>query len=59
MGVFCVGMTGLNPRSRLHECCTIVIRAPSYQTARVQETHLAVCHVLAGLVERHLAPRAA
>jgi D-sedoheptulose 7-phosphate isomerase len=45
-----VGLTG-GSGGRMAGCCEICICVPSNVTARVQEAHLAIGHILCGLVE--------
>lgn len=57
-GAATAGMTGANglPLAQLVETCLIV---PSTDTARIQETHLTVAHIVCDLVERELFPPSA
>ncbi len=48
-----VGMVGKGG-GRLASHCDVVIQAPSHVTARVQECHIAVIHVLCELVDAEL-----
>ena len=56
-GAVVVGMTGANG-GKLAGGCDLCLRVPSETTARVQETHIAVGHVLCELVEAALAEQA-
>ncbi len=52
-GAYCIGLTGENGQALAKQCdlCLIV---PDTQAARIQETHIAVGHVLCGIVEDSL-----
>lgn len=47
-----VGMTGNNSPIRFGELCDYCISVPSAMTARIQEAHIMVGHVICGVVER-------
>ena len=49
------GLTG-GSGGRMPELCEICICVPSTTTARIQEVHLTIGHILCGLVEDALAP---
>lgn len=49
-GAFVVGMTGVQG-GRLAEICEICIRVPSEVTARIQESHILVGHIICQLIE--------
>jgi len=46
-----VGMTGAGG-GRLRQCCELWIGVPSTSTARIQEAHMLIGHILCDLVER-------
>jgi D-sedoheptulose 7-phosphate isomerase len=48
-----VGLTG-GSGGKMGELCDICIRVPSTVTARIQEVHLAIGHILCGLVDEAL-----
>ena len=50
MGLKAIGLTGQGG-GRLSGCCDAVIKAPAYETFRVQEYHLAIYHALCAMVE--------
>jgi D-sedoheptulose 7-phosphate isomerase len=50
MGIVTVGMTGTNS-GRMNDLCDTLIRVPATRTNRIQEMHIAVGHMLCGLVE--------
>jgi len=52
-GACTVGLTG-EAGGELARACDVSIRAPSDRTARVQEAHLVVIHLLSGHLERQL-----
>ncbi len=51
LGCITIGLTGQNPGG-LQDICDILVSVPSDVTARVQEAHTAVGHVICELVER-------
>ena len=56
MGLFTLGMTGSG--GKLAEAADLVLRVESDSTARVQETHITMAHILCELVDRILFPQA-
>lgn len=54
IGIFTLGMTGRG--GRLAECADLVIRVDSDTTARIQETHITMAHILCDLVDQILFP---
>jgi D-sedoheptulose 7-phosphate isomerase len=56
MGMRTIGMTG--PGGELAECADLVFSVDSEITARVQETHITLGHILCELVDRILFPEA-
>ena len=56
LGVATVGLCGINGFSD-DTLCDHQIRAPSDQTPRIQECHIAIAHALCGYVERRCFPR--
>ncbi len=50
MGLATIGLTSVKGR-RMQPLCDICIMVPSTHTARIQEAHLTIGHVLCGLVE--------
>jgi phosphoheptose isomerase len=55
-GAVTVGLLGKQKRT-LHELCDHVLAAPANDVATIQECHLALIHVLVGLVEDRLSGR--
>jgi len=53
MGAKTVGITGENG-GKMDQCCDLVIRAASSDTARIQEVHIFFGHLLCDLVERQI-----
>jgi len=53
-GLFTIGMTGYG--GALTECVDVALSAESDITARIQETHITMAHILCDLVDRTLFP---
>lgn len=51
-GLSTLGMTG--KAGKLSECCDLVLRVDSEVTARIQETHITMAHILCEVVDRIL-----
>ena len=54
IGMFTIGLTG--PGGELAECADLVFTVESDTTARIQEAHITLGHILCDLVERTLFP---
>ncbi len=54
LDMFTIGLTGRG--GRLAECADLVFKIESETTARIQETHITLAHILCDLVERILFP---
>ena len=54
LGLAAIGLTG-GDGGRMDALCDVCIRVPSTVTAHVQEAHLAIGHILCGLVEDAIA----
>ena len=54
IGITSIGMTGRG--GELANCADIVFAVPSDTTARIQETHITLGHILCDLMERNLYP---
>jgi len=54
MGMATIGMTGRG--GQLAACADVVLAVPSDTTARIQECHITVGHILCDLLERKLYP---
>lgn len=52
LGIHTVGLSGAGP-SAMAELCTC-IQVPSHETARIQECHILIGHILCGLVEQSI-----
>ncbi|MDH5324064.1 MAG: D-sedoheptulose 7-phosphate isomerase [Gammaproteobacteria bacterium] len=52
-GIITVGMTGASGGDML-ELCDYCVRVPSTNTARIQESHIAIGHVICSLIEEAL-----
>ena len=52
-GVHTMGWAGAD-RTEMNACCDLVLNVPSRVTARIQECHITVGHILCGLVEEML-----
>ena len=57
MGLRCLGMTGRG--GALTEVCDLALTVPTATTARVQETHILMGHMLCRLVDQSLFPHGA
>ncbi len=55
LGLTTIGMTGITG-GQLKETCTLTIRVPSDNTARVQESHILIGHILCSIIESTLFP---
>lgn len=47
-----IGLTGATG-GKLHDFCDLILKVPERETARVQELHLPIYHVICELVERY------
>jgi D-sedoheptulose 7-phosphate isomerase len=56
-GIVTVGLTG-QTADRMTACCDHLLAMPSNDTPRIQEAHILVGHILCGLIEQLLHPRA-
>ena len=54
IGIFTIGLTGRG--GKLAECADLVFRVESDTTARIQEAHITLGHILCDLLERILFP---
>ena len=52
-GMTCIGFTG-SAESEMDALCDIQIKVPSTDTARIQEAHILVGHIICEIVERKL-----
>ncbi len=58
LGVYRIGLTG-QAGGRLRYCCELWLGVPSDSTARIQEAHMLIGHILCDLVEQRAARRTA
>ena len=54
-GVRSIGLTGRHGKA-MKDACDLCLMVPSSSTARIQEVHITVGHILCDLVERQFAP---
>ncbi len=54
--MMCIGLTGADG-GKLKSLCDLSLRVPSKNTARIQETHILMGHILCEKIERTLFPR--
>lgn len=54
-GALCFGFTGRDGRD-MNQCCDKVLKAPSEETAIIQQIHITAAHVFCALVERGMFP---
>ena len=57
-GMVTIGFTGEAGAERMGQDCDLLLAVPSRETARIQECHEFVYHVIAGMVERQLVEQA-
>jgi len=57
IGLVCIGFTG-NREAPMRGLCDHVFEVPSAETPKIQEGHLVLGHILCGLIEREMFPRA-
>jgi D-sedoheptulose 7-phosphate isomerase len=55
-GVLTIGMTG-ESGGAMRELCDICLRVPASNTARIQETHIVIGHILCSLIDTALSPQ--
>ena len=56
MGITTVGLTG-ESGEKMNDICNFTIRVPSLNTARIQEAHILVGHILCQIIEEELFPQ--
>lgn len=54
LGLFRVGLTG-EGGGKLRQCCELWLGVPSRSTARIQEAHMLIGHIVCDLVEQRVA----
>lgn len=57
LGLFAIGFTG-RAGGGMASCCDCCLRAPSDSTPLIQQIHITAGHIICGLVEAQLFPRA-
>lgn len=55
-GMITVGMTGKSG-GKMNDCCDIMLRVPSTDTPRIQESHILIGHILCQLIEETIFPK--
>jgi len=53
-GMFCIGMTGNRTPADIEPYCDLMLRVPSSVTARIQEIHILIGHIVCQLSEQQL-----
>ncbi|MCO6460755.1 MAG: SIS domain-containing protein [Saprospiraceae bacterium] len=53
-GMICVGMTGNKPNADIEPYCDLTLKVPSSVTARIQEMHILIGHIVCELSEKAL-----
>lgn len=56
MGMVTVGLTG-EDGGKMNEACEILIKVPSKDTARIQEAHILIGHIICEIIETELFPK--
>lgn len=57
IGLKTIGFTGISG-GEMNNICDIMIKAPTNQTARIQEVHILVGHIICQLIESEMFPNA-
>lgn len=55
-GITVIGLTG-EAGGKMLELCDICVRVPSRNTARIQESHITIGHILCSLIDSALTPK--
>ena len=53
IGITTVGLTGING-GQMNDVCDIIIKVPSGHTARIQEAHILIGHIICQLIEEEM-----
>ncbi len=56
MGLVCIGFTG-GQDGPMRELCDHLLASPSAQTPKIQEGHIALAHIVCGLIEKGCFPQ--
>ncbi len=52
-GMHCIGMTGADG-GKMNQCCDVLLKVPSKDTPRIQESHILIGHIICQLIEEEL-----
>lgn len=55
-GISVIGLTG-ETGGKMQQLCDICVRVPSTNTARIQESHITIGHILCSLIDSALTPK--
>lgn len=55
-GMITIGMTGKSG-GKMNDCCDIMLRVPSTDTPRIQESHILIGHIICQLIEETIFPK--
>ncbi len=55
-GITVIGLTG-ETGGKMQQLCDICVRVPSTNTARIQESHITIGHILCSLIDSALTPK--
>jgi len=55
-GMITIGMTGQSG-GKMNDCCDIMLRVPSNDTPRIQESHILIGHIICQLIEETIFPK--
>jgi D-sedoheptulose 7-phosphate isomerase len=55
-GMITIGMTGQSG-GKMNDCCDIMLRVPSTDTPRIQESHILIGHIICQLIEETIFPK--
>ena len=52
-GIIAIGLTG-ESGGKMHNLCNYIVRVPSTDTPRIQESHILIGHIICLLIEEQL-----
>lgn len=52
-GIKSVGLTGADG-GKMYDLCDVCLKVPSYETPRIQESHILIGHIICGIVEESI-----
>jgi D-sedoheptulose 7-phosphate isomerase len=55
-GMITVGMTGASG-GKMNDVCDFMLRVPSGDTPRIQESHILIGHIICQLIEENIFPK--